>query len=125
MREFLLARGFTDDQMILMLDSYHWQDPRFPSYHNILAYMRWLVGPDHTGEPISAFLHYSGHGAQQQGPDGEYEDTICPRDYETTGMIGSGVLHQTLLGPLGQAGVLHCVLDCCHSVGKLIETQGG
>ncbi|OAL36313.1 hypothetical protein AYO20_04471 [Fonsecaea nubica] len=102
--EFLASRGFSSHpaDMVVLTDDARRNDPRgpyFPTAHNILAAMRWLVS-----EPgCMCFLHYSGHGGQvpdeDQGRSG-FADTIVPVDFETTGQIQSSMLHRVLVSAL-------------------------
>lgn len=94
--------------------------PYYPTAHNILAAMDWLVS-----EPgYSCFLHYSGHGGQVRDPYGErptgFNDTIVPVDFERAGQIDSGTLHQHLVSRLAPGCQLHILFDCCHS-GSAVE----
>jgi metacaspase-1 len=67
MKEFLMAQGWYEGDMVILTDE-PWVDPYSPGYpsgHNILRALRWLV--DRSGGH-SLFLHYSGHGGQVQSP---------------------------------------------------------
>ncbi len=94
--------------------------PYYPSSHNILAAMDWLVGEPNT----ACFLHYSGHGGQVRDPDGDrasgLDSTIVPVDYEKNGQIDSDLLHRHLVSKLANSSTLFVVFDCCHS-GSAIE----
>lgn len=77
---FLRSRGFIADQnnMIILADDL--RGPYYPTGHNILSAMDWLVS-----EPnCSCFLHYSGHGGQILDQNGDrasgFSDTIVPVD---------------------------------------------
>jgi hypothetical protein len=118
--QFLVARGYPSDQnsMVVLTDAR--TDPFYPSGHNILAAMDWLVS-----EPgCCLFLHYSGHGGQVRDPDGDresgFDDTIVPVDYEQNGQIDSDTLHRHLVSVLPRNSTLFVVFDCCHS-GSAIE----
>lgn len=58
--EFLMYRGYPDDErsQVIMRDDK--EDTYYPSAHNILAAIDWLVSEPGTCN----FMHYSGHGAQ-------------------------------------------------------------
>ncbi|OQR87666.1 metacaspase Pca1 [Achlya hypogyna] len=88
-----------------------------PTRSNILENMRWLVQDAKAGD--SLFLHYSGHGSQQDDKDGDEADgkdeTICPVDYETAGMITDDEMHAILCAPLPAGVKLTAIFDCCHS----------
>jgi hypothetical protein len=71
-------------------------------------------------QPGDAFVfHYSGHGAQQEDPNGYEEDgmneTIIPVDFKRAGMITDDQLMETLIAPLPEGARLTAVMDCCHS----------
>lgn len=118
--EFLSYRGYSADprdQVILRDDR---GGPFYPTGHNILAAMDWLVSEPGT----CCFLHYSGHGGQVPDPDGDrdsgYDDTIVPVDYERNGQITSDTLHRHLVTRLPPNSTLFVIFDCCHS-GSAIE----
>ncbi|OAG34191.1 hypothetical protein AYO21_11661 [Fonsecaea monophora] len=118
--EFLASRGFSSHpaDMVVLTDDARRNDPRgpyFPTAHNILAAMRWLVS-----EPgCMCFLHYSGHGGQvpdeDQGRSG-FADTIVPVDFERTGQIQSSMLHRVLVSALHPSSTLFILFDCCHRI---------
>jgi len=99
--------------MIILADDR--QGPYYPSGHNILAAMDWLVSEPHT----QCFLHYSGHGGQVQDPDGDrhsgFDSTIVPVDYQQQGQLDSDTLHRHLVSRLPPSSTLFVVFDCCHS----------
>ncbi|QDS74925.1 hypothetical protein FKW77_004273 [Venturia effusa] len=118
--EFLSYRGYSDDprsQVILRDDM---EGPYYPSGHNILAAIDWLVSEPGTMN----FLHYSGHGAQVQDPTGRNPsgvlDTIVPVDFKQRGQINSDTLHEHLVSRLPPSSTLFVILDCCHS-GSALE----
>lgn len=94
------------------------QGPYYPTGHNIIAAMEWLVSEPNT----ACFLHYSGHGGQIQNKQRitGMEDTIIPVDFEARGQIPSDVLHAHLVTSLHPTSSLFVVLDCCHS-GSALE----
>ncbi|KAK0295496.1 hypothetical protein LTR82_018397, partial [Friedmanniomyces endolithicus] len=98
-------------------------DPRgpfWPNGHNILAAMQWLISEPGTMN----FLHYSGHGGQVRDDEGDrasgFDDTLVPVDFESSGQIASGILHNLLVSRLPPQSSLFIVLDCCHS-GSALE----
>ncbi|KEF60370.1 uncharacterized protein A1O9_01930 [Exophiala aquamarina CBS 119918] len=98
MSEFLVSRGYPKQpgSMVQLTDSNYNppNSPYYPSAHNILAAMAWLVS-----EPgCVCFLHYSGHGGQVPGNrETAYDDTIVPVDFERNGMIDSIVFSAACL----------------------------
>ncbi|KAF2469175.1 peptidase C14 [Lindgomyces ingoldianus] len=122
--EFLSYRGYTDDHrsriVLSDLRGVPYDSPYYPTGHNILAAMDWLVC-----EPNSTlFLHYSGHGGQIQDVDGNrstgLDDSIVPIDFEERGQISSTLLHEHLVTRMAPGCTLFIVMDCCHS-GSAVE----
>ncbi len=117
MQEFLMSRNHspTTRDMVVLTDTNDVRGPYFPTGHNIIAAMRWLVS-----EPgCLCFLHYSGHGGQvPDNGDGRsssgFDDTIVPVDFERNGQIPSGVLHRFLVSGSAPGCVLSILFDCCH-----------
>ena len=121
MTAFLISRGYSTHprDMVVMTES-RGPGPYYPTGHNILAAMDWLVS-----EPgCYLFLHYSGHGGQVPNRNRErssgYDDTIVPVDYQRYGQIDSSTLHQHLVSRLAPGSTLFVVFDCCHS-GSALE----
>ncbi|OQR84824.1 hypothetical protein ACHHYP_12785 [Achlya hypogyna] len=88
-----------------------------PTRANILSGMRWLVQGAKAGD--SLFFHFSGHGSQEEDSNGDEADgmdeTICPVDYATAGMISDDEMHAILCAPLPAGVKLTAIFDCCHS----------
>ncbi|EQC27990.1 hypothetical protein SDRG_14265 [Saprolegnia diclina VS20] len=88
-----------------------------PTRANILSGMRWLVQGAKAGD--SLFFHFSGHGSQEEDANGDEADgmdeTICPVDYATAGMISDDEMHALLCAPLPAGVKLTAIFDCCHS----------
>jgi len=88
-----------------------------PTRANIVGGLRWLVEGALPGDCL--FFHYSGHGAQQEDPtymeeDG-YDETICPCDFESAGMIVDTEIFDIVVASLPAGVKLTAVMDCCHS----------
>lgn len=82
----------------------------------ILSGFKWLITGAKKGDVL--VFHYSGHGSQIADVGGEEldgkDETICPHDYATAGMIKDDDLRGMLAGL--PAGVnLDVFLDSCHS----------
>ncbi|KAG8745621.1 Ca(2+)-dependent cysteine protease [Ceratobasidium sp. 414] len=84
---------------------------------NIIQYIDWLVSDAEPDD--SLFFHYSGHGSNQDDLDGdEYDgkdESICPTDYETAGVLVDDELHELLVKPLPEGAGLTTLFDSCHS----------
>jgi hypothetical protein len=99
--EFLSYRGYNNthrDRVILSDNPMVAPgSPYYPSGHNILAAMDWLVS-----EPgCTLFMHYSGHGGQVQDVDSNrstgLDDSLVPVDFEYNGQLSSTLLHRHLV----------------------------
>jgi hypothetical protein len=88
-----------------------------PTRYNIHMAMVWLVQGCQPGD--SLVFHYSGHGSQQRDYAGEeqdgYNETICPIDFETQGMIVDNEINDTIVKPLPYGVRLNAIIDACHS----------
>ncbi|KAF2678809.1 peptidase C14 [Lentithecium fluviatile CBS 122367] len=122
--EFLGYKGYSNnhrDRVILSDNPAVEPDsPYYPTGHNMLAAMDWLVS-----EPnCTLFLHYSGHGGQIRDVDGNrstgLDDSLVPVDWEERGQISSTVLHEHLVTRMKGGCTLFILLDCCHS-GSAVE----
>lgn len=64
-------------------------------------------------------FHFSGHGSQQRNYTGDevdgYDETLCPMDFETQGMILDDEINATIVRPLPHRVKLHAIIDACHS----------
>lgn len=84
---------------------------------NIINEMKMLAAGAQPGDAL--VFHYSGHGSQQEDPNGFEEDgmneTIIPVDFQKYGMISDDVLFETLVVPLPEGCRLTAIMDCCHS----------
>lgn len=79
--------------------------------------MYWLVQGCQPGD--SLLFHYSGHGSRQRNYNGDevdgYDETLCPLDFETQGMIVDDEINATIVKPLIRGVKLHAIIDACHS----------
>lgn len=77
----------------------------------------WLVQGCTAGD--SLVFHYSGHGSRQRNYNGDevdgYDETLCPLDFETQGMIVDDEINATIVRPLPHGVKLHSIIDACHS----------
>lgn len=125
MADFLSYKGYTNDHRdrVILTDrpEVSHDSPYYPTGHNILAAMNWLVS-----EPgCTLFLHYSGHGGQVADVDGNrastgLDDSLVPVDFETKGQIASTLLHEHLVTRMAPECTLFIIMDCCHS-GSAVE----
>ncbi len=83
---------------------------------NILSGLSWLLGRAAKDDVL--VFYYSGHGSWAADTNGDEidkkDETICPHDYATAGMIKDDDLRKAFGGL--PAGVnLDVILDSCHS----------
>ncbi|KAF5946257.1 hypothetical protein HYC85_016485 [Camellia sinensis] len=93
-------------------------DPyRIPTKQNMRMALYWLVQGCQPGD--SLLFHYSGHGSRQRNISGDevdgYDETLCPLDFETQGMIVDDEINATIVRPLPYGVKLHAIIDACHS----------
>lgn len=82
----------------------------------ILSELKWLVKGAKKGDLL--VFYYSGHGSMMPDLTGEEPDkkdeTICPHDYATAGMIKDDDLRAVFSG-IASGVNLEVLLDSCHS----------
>lgn len=82
----------------------------------IITGLKWLIKGAKKGDVL--VFHYSGHGSYVADVSGDEidgrDETICPHDYASAGMIKDDDL-RTLLGGLPVGVNLDIILDSCHS----------
>lgn len=95
-----------------------------PTRKNILASINTLVSNLKDGDYV--VFTYSGHGSHIHDSSGDenyhQDETICPSDFITSGMITDDDLHKHLLVPLPQKCTFLGLMDCCHS-GTSLDLQ--
>lgn len=94
---------------------------------NILAGLGWLIKGSKKGDVL--VFYYSGHGSQVPDPSAEEavdhkDETICPHDFASAGMIADDVLRQAIAG-LSAGANLDVILDSCHSGTGTRDLPGG
>lgn len=79
--------------------------------------LNWLVQGCRPGD--SLVFHFSGHGSQQRNYTGDevdgFDETLCPSDFRTQGMIVDDEINTTIVRPLPHGVKLHAIIDSCHS----------
>ncbi|KAK9846629.1 hypothetical protein WJX81_007951 [Elliptochloris bilobata] len=108
--------GFQDADITMLTDDQG--DPnRWPTRGNMLYQMQMLTWNTQPGD--SLFFHFSGHGSQAPDYTGDESDglneTICPCDFQTAGMIIDDEINRLLVNPVPPNVRLHAVIDACHS----------
>ncbi|XP_039121724.1 LOW QUALITY PROTEIN: metacaspase-1-like [Dioscorea cayenensis subsp. rotundata] len=116
--KYLLINKFRfPESSIIMLTEEETDPNKIPTKHNIRMALFWLVQGCQPGD--SLVFHYSGHGSQQRNYNGDeadgYDETLCPLDFETQGMIVDDEINATIVRPLPHGAKLHAIIDACHS----------
>ncbi|XP_031394106.1 metacaspase-1 [Punica granatum] len=116
--KYLLMNKFRfPEESILMLTEEETDPYRIPTKHNMRMALYWLVQGCQPGD--SLVFHYSGHGSRQRNYTGDevdgYDETLCPLDFETQGMIVDDEINATIVRPLPSGVKLHAIIDACHS----------
>ena len=79
--------------------------------------LNWLVQGCQPGD--SLLFHYSGRGSRQRNSRGNevdgYDETLCPLDFETQGMIVDDDINAIIVRPLPLGVKLHAIIDAGHS----------
>ncbi|XP_058214285.1 metacaspase-1-like [Rhododendron vialii] len=117
MRYFLVERLGFPSESILVLTEEETDPLRIPTKRNIRMALQWLVQGCQSGD--SLVFHYSGHGSQLRDMNRDemdgYDETLCPLDYDTEGMILDDEINATIVRPLPHGAKLHAIIDACHS----------
>ncbi|XP_073282336.1 metacaspase-1-like isoform X2 [Primulina huaijiensis] len=117
MKYLLIHRFKFPESSILMLTEEEMDPYKIPTKHNIRMAMFWLVQGCQPGD--SLVFHYSGHGSQKRNYTGDevdgFDETLCPLDFETHGMIVDDEINATIVRPLPSGVKLHAIIDSCHS----------
>ncbi|CAA3028644.1 Hypothetical predicted protein [Olea europaea subsp. europaea] len=115
MRDFLVKQFNFPRDCILILSEEDSDMP--PTKKNTEDGFKWLTRDLQFGD--SLFFYYSGHGLRQPDfnedeKDG-FDETICPVDFKTEGMIVDNYINEAIVRPLKQGVILHAIIDSCHS----------
>lgn len=88
-----------------------------PTKRNIQAGLKWLVKDCKAGD--SLVFYFSGHGLRQPDFDNDeldgFDESICPLDFKTAGVILDNEINDTIVRPLKPGVRLHAIVDSCHS----------
>lgn len=120
--------SYQEDNILLLTDDTVLK----PTAANILRGWKWLLSSspvrDFSRSRYTAFgsrdkpilfFHYSGHGSQVRDCNGDEEDgldeTICPVDFMTAGMISDDLIRSELAARVPLNGKLFALIDACHS----------
>lgn len=119
MRFAMQNYGYRQEDIVILTDDFHQhQNSRaMPTRANIIDAMHWLVRGAQPND--SLIFHYSGHGATTKDLDGDedngLDETICPLDFQTAGMIVDDEMNIILVQSLPPGCRLTAFFDSCHS----------
>jgi hypothetical protein len=116
-RHLLITEFQLEEKNIIMLSEAAGSSSLLPTKTNILNHIQWLVADAKPDSKL--FFHYSGHGSHvpdrnKDENDGQ-DETLCPLDYATNGLILDDLLKQVLIDPLPKGCNLFALIDACHS----------
>ncbi|CAH1416261.1 unnamed protein product [Lactuca virosa] len=116
--KYLLIKTFQfPESSIRMLTEEETDSSRIPTARNMRTALSWLIEGCQPGD--SLVFHFSGHGSRQRNLNGDeldgYDETLCPLDFETEGMIIDDEINATIVRPLPLGAKLHAIIDSCHS----------
>ncbi|KAK6136491.1 hypothetical protein DH2020_029787 [Rehmannia glutinosa] len=115
MRDLLVEQFSFRKESILILA----EDESFmpPTRKNIEDAFQWLMRSIQSGD--SLVFYFSGHGLRQRDHHGDeidgFDETICPVDFQTNGMILDNYINQAIVRSLIPDVTLHAIVDSCHS----------
>lgn len=106
--------GFPEESFLILSEEEGYHDP---TRKNIEEGFDWLMRGIQAGD--SLLFYFSGHGKrlrefENDEKDG-FDETICPLDFETNGMIVDNEINKAIVRPLVKGVVLHAIIDSCHS----------
>jgi len=111
--------GYHEDDIVILTDDFHVHgNPRqMPTRQNMIQAMHWLVSGAQPND--SLIFHYSGHGATVKDQDGDedngLDETICPLDFASAGMIVDDEINAIMVQTLPPGCRLTGFFDSCHS----------
>lgn len=111
--------GYQQNDCVVLTDDYNNRNNAraIPTRANIIDAMHWLVSNAQPND--SLIFHYSGHGSTVKDQDGDeesgFDETICPVDFESAGMIVDDEMNQILVQSLPPGCRLTAFFDSCHS----------
>ncbi|KMZ72481.1 Metacaspase 9 [Zostera marina] len=115
--KYLLENKYNFSDILMLTDDEKNSMNNIPTKMNILNAMEWLVKDCQQGD--SLVFYYSGHGSQKKDMDGDeidgFDETLCPLDYFTNGMITDDVINETIVRPLPSGAMLHVIIESSHS----------
>ncbi|XP_047336285.1 metacaspase-1-like [Impatiens glandulifera] len=122
MWNLLIELKFPKDAICVLTEE---NDPSlFPTKENMKRALKWLVKNCKAGD--SLIFYFSGHGVRQLDFDDDevdgYNETLCPVDFKTSGMIFDNEINDAIVKPIKTDVKLHAIIDACHS-GTVIDLE--
>lgn len=120
MKKFAMVNyGYREEDIVILTDDYfnHGNARKMPTKANMIQAMQWLVSGAQPND--SLIFHYSGHGATVKDLDGDedngLDETICPLDFQSAGMIVDDDMNKIMVQTLPPGCRLTAFFDSCHS----------
>lgn len=115
MKDLLVQKfNFSDDAILILAEEEAYKPP---TKRNIMNAFKWLMEDLKSGD--SLVFYFSGHGLRQPDFDDDeldgFDETICPLDFRTEGMISDNYINDILVKRLIPGVTLHAIVDSCHS----------
>lgn len=115
MKKYIMdVHGFEEENIVILMDD---GENIEPNAENIINAYKQVVSESEDGDAV--FLHYSGHGTKLRDDDNDeadgYDEALCPRDYQSSGMIRDDDLYDILVKELADGVHMVSLMDCCHS----------
>ncbi|KAL3724061.1 hypothetical protein ACJRO7_036130 [Eucalyptus globulus] len=117
MKELLIHTfGFLEENIRVLTEEEKNEHQR-PTRKNILDAFQWLIRDCRSEDSVVFF--FSGHGLRHPESDGDeldgFNESICPVDFTTEGVILDNEINSTIVRPLPKGVTLHALVDSCHS----------
>jgi hypothetical protein len=146
------VHGFKDENIVVLLDDGKHTEPTYENIIN--AYKRVIsqsedgdaiflhysgkfpsfptgrksLVPPFEMKLIQNIVRIIGHGTKLRDDESDehdgYDEALCPRDFQSAGMIRDDELYEILVKGLPQGAHLVSLMDCCHS-GTVNNIEGG
>lgn len=115
MKKYIMdVHGFEEENIVILMDD---GENIEPNAENIINAYKQVVSESEDGDAV--FLHYSGHGTKLRDDDNDeadgYDEALCPRYYQSSGMIRDDDLYDILVKDLADGVHMVSLMDCCHS----------
>ncbi|GAB4853312.1 hypothetical protein Ancab_017491 [Ancistrocladus abbreviatus] len=124
MKDFLEYQYGFPEHSIKILAEEEDHPERMPTRKNMEEGLKWLVEGCKPGDSLVFF--FSGHGLRQPDFNEDeidgWDETLCPVDFTTNGMILDNDINIMIVRPLIKGVTLHAIIDACHS-GTVLDLE--